>query len=71
MIIKVVKDGKQNIGFNTNLNFKDLTEIMGYLFARSEITEWSVEYFETHEMNSEYDLDFKQKEIENLKSKVL
>lgn len=70
MILKVVKDGKQNIGFNTNLNFKDLTEIMGYLFARDVISDWSVEFFDKEEINAQYDEDFKLREIELIKSQV-
>lgn len=69
MIIKVVKN-EINIGFNTNLNFKDLTSYLGYLFARSEIDSWSVDFYKAEEMNQTYDENFKMNEIQEILSKI-
>lgn len=55
---------------NTLLNFKDVTEIMGYLFARGEITDWSVESYDIDSLFIEYDETFKKKEFDEIKSQV-
>ena len=55
---------------NTLLNFKDVTEIMGYLFARGEITDWYVESYDIDSLFIEYDETFKKKEFDEIKSQV-
>lgn len=65
MIIRV-----GNKCLNTLLNFKDLTEIMGYLFARGEITDWSVESYDIDSLFIEYAENFKKKEFDEIKSQV-
>jgi len=55
---------------NTLLNFKDVTEIMGYLFARGEITDWYVESYDIDSLFIEYDETFKKKEFDEIESQV-
>ena len=64
----IVRLGNRYI--NTLLNFKDVTEIMGYLFARGEITDWSVESYDIDSLFIEYDENFKKKEFDEIKSQV-
>lgn len=64
----IVRVGNRCI--NTLLNFKDVTEIMGYLFARGEITDWSVESYDRDSLFLQYDETFKKKEFDEIKSQV-